>query len=38
LSNINDEKVLASEKGQQMMAEGIVKAIKRYANEYAKNN
>jgi N-acetylmuramoyl-L-alanine amidase len=38
LSNINDEKVLVSEKGQQMMAEGIVKAIKRYANEYAKNN
>lgn len=38
LSNVNDEKVLASEKGQQLMAEGIVKAIKRYANEYAKNN
>ena len=38
LSNINDEKLLVSEKGQQMMAEGIVKAIKRYAQEYAKNN
>lgn len=38
LSNVNDEKVLVSEKGQQLMAEGIVKAIKRYANEYAKNN
>lgn len=38
LSNVNDEKILASEKGQQLMAEGIVKAIKRYANEYAKNN
>ncbi|MEY3689119.1 MAG: hypothetical protein RIT37_681, partial [Bacteroidota bacterium] len=38
LSNINDEKLLASEKGQQIMAEGIVKAVKRYAQEYAKNN
>ena len=38
LSNINDEKLLASEKGQQIMAEGIVKAVKRYAHEYAKNN
>jgi len=38
LSNINDEKLLASERGQQIMAEGIVKAVKRYANEYAKNN
>jgi N-acetylmuramoyl-L-alanine amidase len=38
LSNVNDEKVLISDKGQQMMAEGIVKAIKRYANDYAKNN
>ncbi|MGA1277471.1 MAG: N-acetylmuramoyl-L-alanine amidase family protein [Candidatus Kapaibacteriota bacterium] len=38
LSNVNDEKILSSEKGQQSMAEGIVKSIKRYANEYAKNN
>lgn len=38
LSNINDEKTLITEKGQQSMAEGIVKAIKRYAAEYAKNN
>ena len=38
LSNINDEKLLASERGQQMMAEGIVKAIKRYSQEYVKNN
>ena len=38
LSNVNDEKTLSTERGQQTMAEGIVKAIKRYANEYAKNN
>ena len=38
LSNINDEKLLASERGQQSMAEGIVKAIKRYSQEYVKNN
>ena len=38
LSNVNDEKILSSEKGQQSMAEGIVKSIKRYANEYAKKN
>lgn len=38
LSNYNDEKLLASERGQQLMAEGIVKAIKRYSQEYAKNN
>lgn len=38
LSNLNDEKLLASERGQQLMAEGIVKAIKRYSQEYVKNN
>jgi len=38
LSNVNDEKILITEKGQQSMAEGIARAVKRYANEYAKNN
>ena len=38
LSNIQDEKLLSSDRGQQGMAEGIVKAVKRYANEYVKNN
>lgn len=38
LSNVNDERILITEKGQQSMAEGIVRAIKRYAHEYAKNN
>lgn len=38
LSNLNDEKLLSSERGQQLMAEGIVKAIKRYSQEYVKNN
>ncbi|MFN5176948.1 MAG: N-acetylmuramoyl-L-alanine amidase [Ignavibacteria bacterium] len=38
LSNVNDEKILITEKGQQSMAEGIARAVKRYANEYAKHN
>ncbi|MES2766850.1 MAG: N-acetylmuramoyl-L-alanine amidase [Bacteroidota bacterium] len=34
LSNEDDEEFLSSEKGQQKMAEGITKAIERYAAEY----
>ncbi|MBI3259222.1 MAG: N-acetylmuramoyl-L-alanine amidase [Ignavibacteriae bacterium] len=35
LSNTEDEKFITSEKGQEKIAEGIAKAIKRYASEYA---
>lgn len=35
LSNTDDEKLITSEKGQEKIAEGIAKAIKRYASEYA---
>jgi N-acetylmuramoyl-L-alanine amidase len=34
LSNENDEEYLTSEKGKQKMAEGIAKAVERYAAEY----
>jgi N-acetylmuramoyl-L-alanine amidase len=35
LSNPEDEKFITSEKGQAKIAEGVAKAIKRYASEYA---
>jgi N-acetylmuramoyl-L-alanine amidase len=34
LSNAEDEKLLISEKGQNKIAEGIARAIKRYSEEY----
>ena len=35
LSNTDDEKFITSDKGQEKIAEGIAKAIKRYASEYS---